>query len=151
MFKRKKSNYMKKQEEVNSNSFSTINVNTTIIGQIQSDVDLRIDGKIEGNINTKSKVVLGASAQVKGDIVCKNADISCNIIGNVYVEDKLKLNSTANLRGNIFTKKLIVESGAIFIGKSEMGHNKNVKELLQNNEATSKVNSEKISKKISEK
>ena len=120
----------KKNGDVLSNVFTTISSTTKIIGEVHSDSDIRIDGTIEGNIDTKAKVVLGPSGKVKGDIICQNADISCEIVGNIYTENQLKLHNTANIRGDIFTKKLIIESGAIFIGRCEMGHNKGVKELL---------------------
>jgi len=113
-----------KTTEVLANSISLISANTKIVGEVHSDSDIRIDGSIEGNIHSKAKVVLGTSAQLKGNIVCQNADISCTTTGNIYVESLLKLNSTANIKGDIFTRKLVVESGAVFIGRCEMGDQK---------------------------
>ncbi|MBT3302444.1 MAG: polymer-forming cytoskeletal protein [Bacteroidetes bacterium] len=112
---------MKKNVEVNTNSFSTINASTKIVGEIHSDSDLRIDGNVEGNVQSKAKVVLGASAYINGNISSQNADVSCTVIGNIYIEDLLKLNATANIKGDIFANKLIVESGASFTGRCEMG------------------------------
>jgi cytoskeletal protein CcmA (bactofilin family) len=124
---------MKKNNvEVSINSISMISANTKITGEVYSDSDLRIDGTIEGNINSKAKVVLGPSAHLKGDIICQSADISCNTVGNIYVESLLKLNATAHVKGDIFTKKLIVENGAVFIGRCEMGLNKGVEDLMGN-------------------
>ena len=114
---------MKKNMEVNTNSFSTINSTTKIVGEIFSDTDIRIDGNVEGNINCKAKIILGQTAAVKGDLICQNADISCNIAGNLYVENLLKLNASANVKGDIYTQKLVIESGAVFIGKCDMGNN----------------------------
>ena len=123
---------MKKNMEVNTNSFSSINSTTKIVGEIFSDSDIRIDGNVEGNINCRAKIILGQTASVKGDLFCQNADISCNIVGNIYVENLLKLNSSANVKGDIYTQKLVIESDAIFIGKCEMGTNLPLKK--QNNE-----------------
>jgi cytoskeletal protein CcmA (bactofilin family) len=120
---------MARNVEVNTNSFSTINASTVIVGEIKSDSDLRIDGKIEGNVESKSKIVLGESAKITGNISSQNADISCQVTGNIYIEEQLKLNATANIKGDIFTKKLIVESGAVFSGRCEMGELKNMKEI----------------------
>jgi len=120
-FAQKYNRQMKKNMEENLNSFSLINANTKFVGEINSDSDLRIDGTVEGNINSKAKVILGNGATVKGNINCQNADISCQVVGTIIVEDTIKLSSTANIKGDIFTKKLIVENGAIFNGKCEMG------------------------------
>ena len=113
-----------KTTEVIASSISLISANTKIVGEVHSDSDIRIDGTIDGNIHSKAKVVLGTRAQLKGNIVCQNADISCTTSGNIYVENLLKLNSTANIKGDIFTRKLVVESGAVFIGRCEMGDQK---------------------------
>jgi len=111
---------MKKNVEENVASFSLINASTRFVGEINSDADLRIDGTVEGNIQSKAKLILGPTAVIKGNITCQNADISCQIIGTIIVEDLTKLNANANVRGDIYTKKLIVENGAIFNGKCEM-------------------------------
>ena len=34
--------------------------NTTIVGEIKSDGDYRIDGTLEGNLTIKGKVIIGA-------------------------------------------------------------------------------------------
>lgn len=122
---------MKKSPEVITNSHSAINSSTRIVGEIFTDANIRIDGMVEGNINAKSKIVLGPSAQVKGNIICQNADIECTVIGNVYVENQLTLIASSNIKGDIFTNKLIVESGAMFNGKCEMGNVKTVDEMAK--------------------
>ena len=48
---------------------------TTISGDITSSGDIRVDGTLQGSINTKGKVVVGSTGIVDGDVVCDNADI----------------------------------------------------------------------------
>lgn len=124
---------MKKSEETLNHSHSTLNNSTRIKGELFTDNNMRIDGTVEGNIHSKAKVVLGPSAQVKGNVICQNADIECTVIGNIYVESQLTLSSKANIKGDIFTGKLIVESGAQFNGKCEMGNIKGMKDLFNPN------------------
>lgn len=128
----KKSQQPRRNGDSNYGTFSTINASTKIKGEISSETDLRIDGTIEGNIECKARVFLGPSAQIVGNVVSQNADIECNVVGDVFVEDQLKLTNTANIKGDIYTKKLIVESGAVFIGRCEMGYKKDASSLLNN-------------------
>jgi cytoskeletal protein CcmA (bactofilin family) len=130
MMSMKKSQQPRRNGENNFGAFSTINASTKIKGEISSETDLRIDGTIEGNIECKARVFLGPSAQIVGNIVTQNADIECSVVGDVFVEDQLKLTKTANIKGDIYTKKLIVESGAVFIGRCEMGYKKDVNQLF---------------------
>ena len=54
---------------------------TTIKGDIISPADFRLDGHLIGNFQTKGKIVIGPAGSVKGDIICKNADILIAAIG----------------------------------------------------------------------
>lgn len=111
----------KKNEEIVTSSFNLISQGTEIKGDIVCRGDIRMDGTIKGNIDSKAKVVIGASGAVEGTIVCQNADISGAIAGGIEVAESLYLKATATLNGEITTGKLIVEAGAIFNGNCRMG------------------------------
>ena len=49
--------------------------NSSLVGDIKSDGDFRVDGKIEGTIQTSGRVVIGKDGYVSGTIDCTNADI----------------------------------------------------------------------------
>lgn len=109
-------------------SINFLGSGTSIVGEIKSNGDFRIDGNLEGSINSKGKIVIGQSGKVDGEIECQNADISGEIRAKVIVHELLTLKATAILTGDIFTSKLAIEPGAIFTGSCNMseipGHNK---------------------------
>ncbi len=72
-------------------------------------------------MTSKSKVVVGTTGQVHGDIFCQNADISGGVKGKMTVADMLFLKTTAKINGDIITGKLVVEVGASFTGSCNMG------------------------------
>ncbi|MFO0204029.1 MAG: polymer-forming cytoskeletal protein [Alphaproteobacteria bacterium] len=102
-------------------SINIIGQGTTIQGEIRSSGDLRIDGTIMGSVTSKSKVVVGSTGQINGDVVCQNADISGSVKGKTSVAEMLFLKSTAKINGDIVTGKLVVEVGASFTGNCNMG------------------------------
>lgn len=104
-----------------SNISNTIGKGTTLNGSIETYGNLRIEGKVYGDITAKSKVVIGKSAYIEGNILAQNADIEGEVKGKVEISDILVLKPTAKIRGDILTNKLIVESGAQFNGQSKMG------------------------------
>jgi len=104
-----------------SKAVNIIGKGTIITGEVQTEGDLRVDGKVNGIIKTNAKVVLGPTALVEGDIISTAADISGKVIGKVEVKDLLFLKSTANIQGDIVAKKLVVEAGAVFDGTCSMG------------------------------
>lgn len=93
-----------------------INEGTTIVGNIEAATDIRIDGKINGNIICSSKVVIGNSANVQGNIKCTDLTIEGKIKGNIEINGTLFFRSNANFEGDVKYKKLIVEEGAVIIG-----------------------------------
>jgi cytoskeletal protein CcmA (bactofilin family) len=131
--RKKNKDRMKKNGNEPQTSVTIINSKTRILGKIFSEANLRVDGTIEGNINCSSKVNIGPSAKIIGDIVCQQGEIECEVQGNIFCEDQLKLNATANISGDIYTKRLIVESGALFNGKCEMGQTKAVEDYMREN------------------
>jgi len=111
----------KKVAEEISNSSNTIGKGTTVEGNIETYGNLRIDGRVIGNIITKSKLVLGQSSQVDGNILAQNAEVFGEIKGKIEVTDLLTLKTSSMIHGDILTSKLIVETGAKFNGGCKMG------------------------------
>ncbi|AWA29232.1 polymer-forming cytoskeletal protein [Flavobacterium magnum] len=87
---------------------------TTITGDIVSQADFRLDGELHGNFTSKGKIVIGPAGVVKGDIICKNADIEGVFDGRIQVTEILNVKSKASIHGEVVCGKLSVEPGADF-------------------------------------
>lgn len=105
---------------VNVNEVSRISTGTAVKGEISSQNDIRIDGKFEGRIFSKSRVVIGENAVIKGDVICSNVDLWGKMYGDFYVKDTLSLKDTSEVEGNLHIKKLQVELNAKFNGTCSM-------------------------------
>lgn len=110
----------KTETMVNVNSISRISAGTVIKGEIQSPYDIRIDGTFEGKVQTKGRVVIGETANIKGDIICENIDLWGKVEGNVYVKDTLALMEGCTINGTLNVRRLSVELGATFNGSCRM-------------------------------
>ena len=110
----------KVETSVNMNTVSRISAGTVIKGEISSPNDIRIDGLFEGKVISKNRVVIGESANVKGDIICENIDLWGKVEGNLYVKDTLALKEGSNIAGNLHIRRLHVELGAIFNGSCKI-------------------------------
>ena len=94
---------------------------TLIKGEVESNGDIRIDGKVVGSVKSTGKVVIGQNGIVEGEINCKTADFSGIVKGTVNVEELTTMKSTSKMEGDLYTKQLFIEIGAIFTGKCQMG------------------------------
>ncbi len=91
-----------------------IEKNTKIKGEIISEADFRIDGKLDGNVKTSGKVVIGKDGYIHGKVECVNADIEGNFNGELLVSELLSLKASAVIEGTVVVSKLSVEPGATF-------------------------------------
>jgi cytoskeletal protein CcmA (bactofilin family) len=110
-----------KSSDIDSGSINLIGNGTSITGDIKSNGDVRIDGTLKGNISISGKLVVGASGNIEGNVICQNADISGEIHGKVTVSELLSLKASAKLLGDIVTGKISIEPNATFTGTCNMG------------------------------
>ncbi|MCY7327184.1 MAG: polymer-forming cytoskeletal protein [Saprospiraceae bacterium] len=87
---------------------------TLVEGTVRCDSDLRVDGTIKGKLTCKSKVIIGPTGVVEGEIECQNAVIEGRFKGVLTVSELLNVRETAEMDGEIVTNKLLVQSGARF-------------------------------------
>ena len=112
---------MKAKELITSGiSHNVLSSGTFVKGDVKTDDDFRLDGKLEGNIECGGKVVIGAKAEVIGNINCLNADFMGKIQGNVVVQETVSLRASVVFDGEIVVKYLEIEPGATFNGTCKM-------------------------------
>lgn len=85
-------------------------------------VNLRINGKFEGTLETRGNLTIGQTAIVLADIMGENVIIGGRVKGRITAKERLTLLPTAILEGDIYPAKLNVAEGAIFEGKCNMLH-----------------------------
>ncbi|HMI06698.1 MAG TPA: polymer-forming cytoskeletal protein [Flavobacterium sp.] len=96
---------------------------TSIKGDIISHADFRLDGELAGNFQSNGKIVIGPAGIVRGDIICKNADIEGRFNGKIQVTEMLNVKSKASIHGEVICGKLSVEPGAEFSASCVMKPN----------------------------
>lgn len=108
------------KEIESTNAINLISAGTQVKGDVESNSGIRIDGQLQGKMDIKGKVVIGASGQILGDILCQTLEVSGQITGNIHAADLVSLKSTARMNGQIITRKLAIEPGAVFTGTCRM-------------------------------
>ncbi len=93
---------------------SIISVDLTVTGTLNTNGDIQVDGKVDGDITTGSLTV-GEKAVVNGDVLAEEVVVRGKIIGSIRAK-KVQLCSTCHVEGDIFHQALAVETGAYFEG-----------------------------------
>jgi len=116
MLRRDKANKTAPVEE------KVLNVDASMQGTLSFNdpVNLHINGKFEGTLNTKGDLTIGSNAVVKANIKGETIVIAGTVSGEVIAEKSLKIVSPANVTGNIRTPSLVIEKGATINGNCQM-------------------------------
>lgn len=110
----------KNNTALNSDQLNKIVDNTLITGDVNSQTNIRVDGKIVGTLKVKGKLVLGTNGIIEGEVNCDVAEIEGVITGNIAVGGLLSLKSTSTINGDIIAQKISMEPGAVYNGKISM-------------------------------
>jgi cytoskeletal protein CcmA (bactofilin family) len=113
----------KSESNLGLQSISIISTDSIIKGDMESEGDIRIDGKLIGNINCKAKIIIGQQGKVEGNLNGNQADILGTINGDIKMTGQLNLMGNSIINGNIHVGKLQMESTVNFNGKCVMGAN----------------------------
>ncbi len=94
---------------------------TTFKGDLVFEDLLRIDGKFEGTIRSESELIIGDSAQVKGELTVDSVTVNGRVDGKITAKSKIEINSRARVTGELHSPVLSIQDGAVFDGTVTMG------------------------------
>ena len=89
---------------------------SAITGNIKINGFVRIDGDIDGNLETDGNIIIGENARIRGNIKAKSAIVGGIVLGNIETSQSIKILSTAAVVGDIISYKVQVEQDAIIHG-----------------------------------
>lgn len=95
-------------------------------GILTMEGDVRLDGRLRGELHTTGTLTVGEDAIVKGTVKAGILITSGKINGHVIASEKIKILKPAILIGDIRTPAISIEGGARFHGSSDMGANTGV-------------------------
>lgn len=91
-----------------------------IIGSLNVNGLIEIDGSIDGDLICEDDLILGESGHIKGNTVCNNAFIRGLVHGNITCKNTLSIDISGKVKGDISVKKLLISEGGLLDGKCTM-------------------------------
>jgi len=112
---------------IRSKNVSVIGPTLVFKGELSADEDLVIEGNIEGTIaHHKKHLTIGKQGRVKADIHASSVIVEGQLFGDIHSEGIVSLADGADVMGNIYCGRIVMEDGARFKGKIDMGERKKV-------------------------
>lgn len=94
---------------------------TVVRGDLKSERGFRIDGTIEGSVESNGAIVIGESGAVSGDVRGGDVIVVGRVDGNIVARGHLDIRSTGKVVGDVKAASFRIETGGVFMGTSRMG------------------------------
>jgi cytoskeletal protein CcmA (bactofilin family) len=108
------------KKDMHAEEVSIISGGVKLEGNLFSEGNVRIDGIVLGNVTVKGNLTIGEIANIQGELKANSIVMGGRIEGKITAQDTLRLESKSVLKGDLITRKLIIEDGAFFEGRSMM-------------------------------
>lgn len=111
----------KEKKEEKAETQTVILGPTTIRGEIQGDENIVVEGRLEGKIELTKDLIVKNTGIVKAEVKVNNAVVEGVVVGNIKALEKVEISSTGRMVGDIYSKRVVIQEGAAFKGKIDMG------------------------------
>jgi len=92
-----------------------------IKGTVRFSKELTFDGTLVGDVTSQGGIlIVGGNGKIHGNIRADSVVIKGKVTGNITAESRCELHGGAELLGDLKTARLVLEAGAMFVGRSEV-------------------------------
>lgn len=95
---------------------TVVGAGTKISGDLNIAGLVRVDGDINGNLETTGRVIIGEKARIHGNVTARAAVIGGIVEGDVFAPDGIQLFSSSVVYGDVITKKISVSEDSLIHG-----------------------------------
>lgn len=101
-------------------SDARIGSSSFIVGKIEGEGNLIIEGRVEGSIFIKGDLQIEAGAQVKSTVQARNIFVMGLLVGDAVAMDRIELAPSGRMIGDVRAPRFSIGEGAAFRGRVEM-------------------------------
>jgi cytoskeletal protein CcmA (bactofilin family) len=103
--------------------FSIIASDMTVIGDLETEGVVRIEGRVRGTVRVGSQVLVAQGAVIEGDLHAHEAVIAGQVRGAIHASERVELQASALVAGDILTPRISIIEGAKITGEVKMDPN----------------------------
>ena len=109
-----------KRRKTDQIPFSIIASDMTVIGDLETEGVVRIEGRVKGTVRVGSQVLVASGAVIEGDLHTQEAVIAGQVSGGIRATDRVELQGSAVVTGDIHTPRIAIVEGAKVTGEVKM-------------------------------
>ncbi len=100
--------------------FSIIASDMTVIGDLETEGVVRVEGRVRGTVRAGAQVLVAAGATIEGDLHTQEAVVAGQVSGAIIARERVELQATAVVTGDIHTPRIAIVEGAKVSGEFKM-------------------------------
>jgi cytoskeletal protein CcmA (bactofilin family) len=94
-----------------SPGISVIAPGMRVVGRIETEGPVRIEGRVDGDVHGKGQVMVANGAVVEGDIYTAEAILGGEVRGGIAAQKRAEVQSTSTINGDIVTPRIAIQEG----------------------------------------
>ncbi len=101
-------------------ALSIVAKDMTVMGDLETDGVVKVEGRVRGNIRAGSQVLVSAGAIVQGDLHTREAIVAGEVHGAIHASERVELQASAAVVGDVLTPRIAILEGGRLSGEVKM-------------------------------
>lgn len=100
---------------------TTIGPTLVITGEVESDEDITIEGRVNGHVTVRdATLAIGSQADIEADLRGTRVVVAGRLRGSISASERIELTATARVDGSLSADRIVIIEGAHFNGGIDM-------------------------------
>ncbi len=99
---------------------TVIGATIVIDGELKSEEDVSIMGKVQGRISTHADLFVEEGGKVEAEVNTRNVDVRGTVEGNVTASERFEIHPGGNVEGDVRAPRVVLADGGKYKGHIEM-------------------------------
>lgn len=99
---------------------SLIGAGTELSGRLTTASDLRVEGRICGEITVAGDLTVGAAARVDGPLRARSVTVAGTVLGPVHGEERVEIVRGGSVAGDVRSACVVLGEGSELDGRIEL-------------------------------
>jgi len=102
-------------------SMTQIGPAVSIVGDIECDTDLLVEGRVRGRVRLRDvTLVIGSQGLVDGDIRGTRVVVHGVVRGSIWASERIEVAASGTVHGSLSANRIVLADGAIVNGRVDM-------------------------------